>query len=106
MRKNRWYDRYTDLAKHLGDLQTLNTGPRNRLVQDIIDTIRESDPQLLETFVLDFPLDILRRRWYDKDPYLWLIFNGLRNAELVLIKKVEVVLKEKMESGKKVKGKS
>lgn len=31
---------------------------------------------------MEFPLEILRRRWYDKDPYVWLLFNGLRYAEI------------------------
>jgi hypothetical protein len=106
MKKNRWYDRYAGLAKHLDNLQTMNTRPRNKLVQNIIDTIRETEPQLLESFVLDFPLDILRRRWYDKDPYLWLIFNGLRSAEEELIMKVEGFFKEKRRAGKKARDKS
>jgi hypothetical protein len=37
---------------------------------------------------MDFPLDINRRRWYDKDPYLWLIMNGLKYASDELLASV------------------
>ncbi len=91
---NRWYDRYERFGRCLDGLKECNPWDRNRLVQGIMTIIRDHAPTLLDRFVQDFPLDIRRQRWYDKDPYLWLVMNGLRYADADLRDRVTAYLEE------------
>ncbi|MBD3321862.1 MAG: hypothetical protein GF350_12270 [Chitinivibrionales bacterium] len=98
MKKNRWYDHYTKLGAYLDSFKTMESKFRNPLVRDVIGIIRESNPQLLDQEnAFDFPLDINRRRWYDRDPMLWLMFNSLKNADKHLREKVTHFLGEKID---------
>jgi len=96
-RNNRWYDKHARLAKLLEGLKELPEKGRDSVIPGIMSLIKENAPNLLERYVLDFPLDIQRRRWYDKDPYLWLIFNGLQYAPKKLLEKVTEFLAKKTE---------
>jgi hypothetical protein len=87
-RGNRWYDKHENLAILLENLQTLNEIKRDAIISGVMEIIKLHSPNLLERYVLDFPLDIKRRRWYDRDPYLWLLFNGLQYADGKLLTKV------------------
>jgi hypothetical protein len=91
-RKLRWYDQYPKLAKSLESLNGLEEIRRDEIISGIMLLIKRNAPNLLERYVLDFPLDLQRRRWYDKDPYLWLIFNGLQYASTSLLEKVTMLL--------------
>jgi hypothetical protein len=93
-RKNRWYDKHPKLALLLEGLCTIKGSQRNTIICGIMEIIKLSTPNLLEQYVLDFPLDIKRRRWYDRDPYLWLIFNGLKYANSKLLTNVTRFLHE------------
>jgi hypothetical protein len=95
-RKNRWYDKHPKLALLLESLCTVKGSQRNTIISGIMEIIKLSTPNLLEQYVLDFPLDIKRRRWYDRDPYLWLIFNGLRYANAKLLTNVTRFLQEEI----------
>jgi hypothetical protein len=89
MKRNmRWYDKYSELAKLLESLNKFSGVRRDELIAGVMMIIKQDTPNLLERYVLDFPLDIKRRRWYDNDPYLWLLFNGLQYASKPLLKKV------------------
>lgn len=90
----RWYDKHKPLGKYLDSLKDMHPKKRDKLVRGILSLIREHHPDLLSESVMDFPLDLHRRRWYDKNPYLWLIFNGLSYAEATLRKKVSKYLHE------------
>jgi hypothetical protein len=88
MKRNmRWYDKYPKLAKLLEGLKDIRGDRRDEIISGVMLLIKQNAPNLLERYVLDFPLDIKRRRWYDCDPYLWLIFNGLQYASKPLIEK-------------------
>jgi hypothetical protein len=67
---------------------------RDAVISGVMEIIKRISPHLLERYVLDFPLDIKRRRWYDRDPYLWLLFNGLKYADKQLLTKVTSFLKK------------
>jgi hypothetical protein len=95
-RKNRWYDKYPQLALLLESLCTIKGSQRNTIISGIMEIIKLATPNLLEQYVLDFPLDIKRRRWYDRDPYLWLIFNGLKYADAKLLKNVTRFLQKEI----------
>ena len=91
----RWYDKYPKLAKYLDSFQTMHPKKRDKLVKGILTLINEDDPNtIMEDFVIEFPLDIYRKRWYDDDPYLWLIFNSLKNAGDALKNKVADFLEQ------------
>jgi hypothetical protein len=91
----RWYDAHEEFAILLESLKTAKAGDRNRIVAGVLDIITADAPMLLEKYLLDFPLDQKRRRWYDRDPYLWLMVNGLEHARVKLLRKVTVFMSEK-----------
>jgi hypothetical protein len=96
-RTMRWYDKHPALAKLLEGLNGLSGDGRDEIISGIMLLIKQNAPNLLERYVLDFPLDIQRRRWYDNDPYLWLIFNGLQYADKPLLEKVTKFLAKKVD---------
>lgn len=61
---------------------------RDKLCTGIISLIKKYQASIMDDDVMAFPLEFPNRRWYDKDPYLWLIFNGLSQANNRLIKTV------------------
>ncbi len=85
---NRWYDAYQKLPGALESLKGRKPAHRDRIIAHVIELIHDNAPGLLEKYLLDFPLDQKRRRWYDQDPYLWLMVNGLQYAAPGLLKKV------------------
>jgi hypothetical protein len=56
-----------------------------------------STPDLIsEQRAMDFPLDAFRRRWYDLDPILWLMFNALSSAPSELLDEVAEILDQEI----------
>ncbi|MBN1981319.1 MAG: hypothetical protein JW795_07310 [Chitinivibrionales bacterium] len=92
----RWYDKDKKLSKYLEYFKTMKKDFRDELVGGIMDIIKENQSSLIDDHVLEFPLNLNQRRWYDKDPYLWLIFNGLSKAENSLLEKVKEYLEQKL----------
>lgn len=90
----RWYDQYETLGRHIDNLKDMNTGRRDKLIRGIHGIIQQHSPSLLDESVLDFPLDLARQRWYDRDPYLWLTINGLQQADPDLLATVALFLEE------------
>ncbi len=88
MKKNRWYDKHEGLANHLESLKIMPKRQLNEMLKDLITLARLLRPSLFEEHLLEYPLDLKKRRWYDDDPYLWLLVNGLRFAEDDIILKV------------------
>ncbi|MCX7726277.1 MAG: hypothetical protein N2053_05460 [Chitinispirillaceae bacterium] len=88
MKKQRWYDKHEKLANHLEKLKIMPPKQRNELLKDLITFGRLLDPDLFEKHLLEYPLDLKKRRWYDDDPYLWVVVNGLKFASDEILKKV------------------
>jgi hypothetical protein len=97
----RWYDRVPALRRELESLRAMNARCRDHCVREILMLVKQSHPALMDQFVMQFPLNILRRRWYDKDPYLWLVFNGLRFADDPLLSVVSARLNALKKKSKK-----
>src|SRR5512140_2239753 len=95
----RWYDQYETLGRHIDSFKEMNASHRDHLVRGIQGIIQKHSPKLLDESVLDFPLDLARQRWYDKDPYLWLTINGLQQAGPDLLETVTLYLEEEEEKG-------
>ncbi|MGB7568669.1 MAG: hypothetical protein WBM07_12475 [Chitinivibrionales bacterium] len=101
MKKNlRWYDKHKKLAGLLEQFKGLPERRKNKLVSGVMEIIKPMDPKLVEKHVLEFPLDMQRRRWYDADPYLWLLFNGLMYANAEILKKTTGYLEENRRDSK------
>ena len=79
-------------------MKDMNAGQRDVLIKGIMDIIKKHSPDLMDKFVMDFPLELSRKRWYDSDPYLWLTVNGLQYAEPALLETVTLYMEEKMSS--------
>ena len=93
---NRWYDKDKTLRTLLDSLKTTKKKPRDEICTGIIEIIKDNQSNLIDEMVMEFPLELHQRRWYDKDPYLWLIFNGLSKASDDLLGKVKKYLKTKV----------
>ncbi len=82
---NRWYDANRKLRYYLGYLQHVDRPLREKIVRDLMDLVKEYDGVLLDRFAEEYPLEIRKQRWYDQNPYLWILFNGLRYASDELV---------------------
>ena len=85
---NRWYDRNRKLKYYLESLQGLSRPLRAKIVREIMEVVRACDGALLDRFAGEYPLALRRQRWYDQNPYLWILFNGLEHASDEVIAKV------------------
>lgn len=95
----RWYDGREPLGSSLDALKTLSAPRRDKVVRGILACINERSPGLLDEWVLSFPLDVNKRRWYDSDPDLWLVFNGLEHADEELLGMVtEYLLEQRVQA--------
>jgi hypothetical protein len=88
----RWYDAFPKLSRQFESFKHMHPHTRDKLIADIMGMVKSVKPGLLEEFLMDFPLDLNRRRWYDRDPYLWLMINGLKYAPVDLLRQVEAYL--------------
>lgn len=95
---NRWYDKDRKLSCLLDSFKIMKEESRDKLCTGIIDLIKKFQASIVDDSVMEFPLEFPNRRWYDKDPYLWLIFNGLSRANNVLIRKVTDYLEKNVEN--------
>ncbi len=91
---HRWYDKYNELAQYMDHFKKAGPKISDKILVGMINLIRKTNPKILSDFILNFSLEINRRRWYDNDSYLWLIINGLEYADESLIQKVTEYLKE------------
>ncbi len=92
----RWYDQYEVLTRSLEVLKGMSRKERHPLVKDVLTIIRKEAPEIIDDTVMDYPLDSHRRRWYDRDPYLWLMVNSLQYAEPSLVRKVAIFMEERL----------
>ena len=76
--KNRWYDKYPLLAEHLENLKAMEPRRREKIATGIVRLINEKAPNVLAMPVFKGPQKTLSKRWYDKDPILWLAVNALK----------------------------
>lgn len=97
MKKNRWYDKHEGLANHFEALKAMPPKRLEEMLKDLIALGRLLDPNLFEEHLLEYPLDLKKRRWYDDDPYLWLVVNGLRFASDDIINKVVAFFDKQIE---------
>ncbi|MGQ9616138.1 MAG: hypothetical protein ACUVWJ_07005 [Spirochaetota bacterium] len=93
--RKRWYDKNPELSNFLEKLRLTETGRRENLIHGIKDIIMTYDDRLMDRHVTDFPLTI-KRRWYDDDPYSWMVINTLKYADRRLMQKILHYLKEKL----------
>jgi hypothetical protein len=96
--QNRWYDKYPDLRKFIDRLQHLHKMHRDEIVSGIRDLIMEYDEDLLDKHALEFSLEHNRRRWYDRDPYSWLVMNSLKFVNEEAITDIIIFLNEKLKT--------
>jgi len=89
----RWYDEDTTFSEYIEKLRDADEKERDNWVRDILAIIQKADSNSFSTEkLIEFPLKMFRRRWYDTDPYLWLLMNTLQNAQESTIFKVKEYL--------------
>ena len=93
---NRWYDKHPELMELLGALRHSRDSEQERIIGGMKELIMGHDPELMDRWVLEFPLTT-KRRWYDKNPYSWLVINSLKYADRRLVRGVIGYLKGELE---------
>ena len=94
-KKNRWYDNYPELSIYIEKLKDIDKKNRDEIFIKIKDLINENNPELIDKYVIEFPMG-LKRRWYDKDPFSWLIINSLKYATKEFLDKVTALIKNNL----------
>ena len=87
----RWYDGNPALSGCIEKLKTADREYVERLMTDIENIVMKHDASLFDKHVMEFDI---KRRWYDKNPYTWIIINSLRYASADLIDEVVAYLKK------------
>lgn len=87
----RWYDSHR-VGKQLDLFKCMSKKKRDPIVLSIMQIIKKHGSSFIDDAVIEFPLEPLHRRWYDDDPYLWLMFNGLQKADEKLLNEVATYL--------------
>lgn len=96
---SRWYDKYAALNMRLEAFKEMDQKLKDRLVKGMMALVNNYDPNLLSyEKAFDFPLTVNRQRWYDQDPYLWLLFNTLKMADATLLRQIEDYLAQEMQA--------
>ena len=87
---SRWYDKRPNLGIRLDAFKEMDPTVSKPIIKGLLDLVEQYDPSLLSyEKAFDFPFDSSRRRWYDNDPYLWLMFNVLKIADDTLLQSAE-----------------
>jgi hypothetical protein len=91
----RWYDSHR-VGKYLDIFKTMHKRDRDPVVNHILELIKVDGHALIDAKVMEFPLDETRRRWYDKDPSLWMVFHGLERADKDLLDEIAEYLEKQL----------
>ncbi|HBE01066.1 MAG TPA: hypothetical protein DC049_01125 [Spirochaetia bacterium] len=87
----RWYDTYPVLKDALEKIKHEKKENQVQFFSQINNIIMEYDENLTEKHIEKFHF---KRRWYDKNPYSWLVINSLAWAEKPLLEAVISSLKQ------------
>lgn len=94
----RWYDKNKKLAKQIDSLVKINRDKKNSIIEGLLELIRNSNPDILNQFVIPTDIEQWHRRWYDKEPTYWIVLNGLKKAEDELLERVAEYLEKEINS--------
>jgi hypothetical protein len=87
----RWYDSHR-VGKQLDLFKGMTKKQRDPIILNIMSIIKKYGSSFIDNAVVEFPLEPHQRRWYDADPYLWIIFNGLQRADIKLLDEIAMYL--------------
>jgi hypothetical protein len=96
-KKKRWYDKDKNLALALDKFMKVHPRQSIDIIRVLLDMIKDSNPAILKKFTIPTDIDRWNRRWYDKDPTFWLVFNGLKFADKKLLGTVVTYLKKELQ---------
>jgi len=85
----RWYDYDEELRNYIDGLKDMSQDERDVYIKEMLKLIKKDCSNLLEMDVLEYSLDLKRRRWYDDDPYLWMLINSLKFADRSFLEKIK-----------------
>ncbi|MDN2662556.1 hypothetical protein [Psychromonas sp. 14N.309.X.WAT.B.A12] len=94
---SRWYDKRPQLGKGLDQFKEMDPQVREPILKAIIHLVEQEEPSLLsDEKANEFRLDSARLRWYEHDPYCWLVFNILEFASIAIWESVEDFLEARL----------
>ena len=98
----RWYDNFRSFAKQLERLKNVSSAQLDAVTKGIFAILEENDATHIRGDFLDasctsdfikaYAIDLYHKRWYDKDPYLWLIVNSLKYASPSVVEKISLYI--------------
>ena len=91
----RWYDSHP-IGKYLDLFKGMSKKQRDPYILGIMKIAKKCGSSFIDDSVMEFPLELIRRRWYDRDPNLWIVFNGLERADVKLLDEISVYLEENL----------
>jgi hypothetical protein len=83
----RLYDKFLDLSQYIEELRKLKKHKREKILINLKDLIISHDDTLFDKHVQEFPITV-KKRWYDKDPFSWIVVNALKYADTDLLIKL------------------
>ena len=95
--KQRWYDKYPILAEHFENLKAMEPRKRVKIAMGIIRIINERAPDVLARPFFKSPPKQFQKRWYDKEPLLWLAMNAPKYLDDGNLRQVMNYLVEEIE---------
>lgn len=85
LNEKRWYDK-KGIGKYIRAMKYLSDHERDKIVLELKNIISAENPEIMVDHVMEFSL--YRNRWYDHDPYCWLVINSLQYADTRLMEKI------------------
>ena len=85
----RWHDQDPILRDLLEKVKNLTEKEQDQVMMELKYIINKHDDTLIGSHIEEYRL---RRRWYDKNPYTWLVINALKYASPELIEQVKAFL--------------
>ena len=83
----RWYDSNPRLALLLNLLKNKEPISREEIINELKEIIVKYDEGLIDRHVSEFPMSE-KRRWYDRNPYSWLVINTIKYADSILTERI------------------
>ena len=89
----RWHDKDPVLSALLEKIQRLDEREQDQMMIEVKYIINKYDHTLIGKHIEEYKS---RRRWYDKNPYTWLVINALKYSPPQLLDEVKSFLQSRL----------
>lgn len=78
-------------------MKGLDKGNSEEIFEEVREIIQNKEPGVIDQHVDEFPLSADKRRWYDKEPYSWMIVNAMKFVRDDTLERVNRHLKDRLD---------